>query len=135
MTYKQILDIAITQSAIDSGCDKADLESGKNTVVISKNDERARKYLSLPFILDITTYGNGVVASVSEEYYGIAEKYINSFAPYHLFETPNIHVLSEALRKKGADVCFVRCPDRDNDDNLAVLNRLLRAASFQVIDL
>ncbi|MBR5441961.1 MAG: threonylcarbamoyl-AMP synthase [Clostridia bacterium] len=48
------------------------------------------------------------------------------------------HALFDSLRlldDKGADVCFVRCPDRDNDDNLAVLNRLLRAASFQVIDL
>ncbi len=31
--------------------------------------------------------------------------------------------------------CFVRCPDESNDDNLAVLNRLLRAAAFDVIDL
>lgn len=48
------------------------------------------------------------------------------------------HDLFDALRsldKKGASSCYVRCPDRDNDDNLAVLNRLLRAASFQVIDL
>ncbi len=48
------------------------------------------------------------------------------------------HSLFDSLRsldEKGADICFVRCPDRDNDDNLAVLNRLLRAASFQVIDL
>ena len=107
MTYRQILDIAMTQSAIDSGCDKADFESGKNKVVISKNDDRARKYLSLPFILDITTYGNGVVASASEELCDIADKYINSYTPYHLFETPNIHVLSDALRKRGADVCFM----------------------------
>lgn len=45
------------------------------------------------------------------------------------------HALFDALRsldEKGARVCYVRCPDRDNDDNLAVLNRLLRAASFQV---
>lgn len=48
------------------------------------------------------------------------------------------HALFDALRsldEKGARACYVRCPDRDNDDNLAVLNRLLRAASFQVIDL
>ncbi len=48
------------------------------------------------------------------------------------------HALFDALRsldEKCAKTCYVRCPDRDNDDNLAVLNRLLRAASFQVIDL
>ena len=48
------------------------------------------------------------------------------------------HALFDSLRlldEKGARVCFVRCPDRSNDDNLAVLNRLLRAASFKVVEL
>ncbi len=47
------------------------------------------------------------------------------------------HFLFDSLReldKKGAKKCFVRYPDEDNDDNLAVLNRLLRAAGFNVID-
>ena len=34
----------------------------------------------------------------------------------------------------GVKQCFVRCPDETTDD-LAVLNRLLRAAAFKVIDL
>lgn len=34
----------------------------------------------------------------------------------------------------GAKQCFVRCPDETSDD-LAVLNRLLRAAAFRVVDL
>ena len=38
------------------------------------------------------------------------------------------------LDKIGAKQCFVRCPDETTDD-LAVLNRLLRAAAFNVIDL
>lgn len=47
------------------------------------------------------------------------------------------HNLFDSLReldKKGAKQCFVRYPDEENDDNLAVLNRLLRAAAFKVID-
>lgn len=47
------------------------------------------------------------------------------------------HALFDALRyldEKGAKGCFVRCPDESNDDNLAVLNRLLRAAGFRVMD-
>lgn len=47
------------------------------------------------------------------------------------------HNLFDALReldKKGAKKCFVRYPDDENDDNLAVLNRLLRAAGFNVVD-
>ncbi len=48
------------------------------------------------------------------------------------------HSLFESLRNlddKKASRCFVRCPDSSNDDNLAVLNRLLRAAAFKVVDL
>lgn len=47
------------------------------------------------------------------------------------------HSLFDSLReldKIGAEKCFVRYPDDCNDDNLAVLNRLLRAAGFKVID-
>ena len=47
------------------------------------------------------------------------------------------HFLFDSLReldKKGAKRCFVRYPDDCNDDNLAVLNRLLRAAGFKVVD-
>lgn len=46
------------------------------------------------------------------------------------------HALFDSLRildKKGAKQCFVRYPDDENDDNLAVLNRLLRAAGFNVV--
>ncbi len=48
------------------------------------------------------------------------------------------HSLFDSLReldKLGAKKCFVRYPDEENDDNLAVLNRLLRAAGFRVIDI
>ncbi len=47
------------------------------------------------------------------------------------------HSLFDSLReldKIGANQCFVRYPDEENDDNLAVLNRLLRAAGFNVIE-
>ncbi len=107
MTYKTILDIAMQQSAIDSNCKKSDFCSGNNTVVLSKENPKARKYLKLPFVADITTYGNGVVASVSEQFRDITESYINSYEPYHLFETPNLHVFSRDLQKLGADICFM----------------------------
>ena len=47
------------------------------------------------------------------------------------------HNLFDSLReldKIGAKQCFVRYPDDENKDNLAVLNRLLRAAGFNVIE-
>lgn len=48
------------------------------------------------------------------------------------------HSLFDALReldKLNVKKCYVRYPDDSNDDNLAVLNRLLRAAGFKVIAL
>ncbi len=47
------------------------------------------------------------------------------------------HGLFACLRRLDeleAEKCFVRCPDEKNEDNLAVLNRLLRAAAFNIID-
>ena len=55
MTAKDFTDIALRQSAIDSNCDVSDFTCGKNKTVISKADDRARKYLKLPYIADITT--------------------------------------------------------------------------------
>ena len=61
--------------------------------------------------------------------------------PYILYGSEDYKMLSHALfdslrilDKKGAKHCFVRYPDDENDDNLAVLNRLLRAAGFNVIN-
>ena len=45
MTNRDILNIAAQQSAIDSGCDAGDFFSGENKVVLSRENERARKYL------------------------------------------------------------------------------------------
>ena len=44
---------------------------------------------------------------MSPEYREIAENYINSYPVEHLFETPNLHVLNEALMEKGQKICFM----------------------------
>lgn len=107
MTNKQVLEIAMKQSAIDSCCNWQDFNSTANKVVISKQDKYARKYLELPFICDLTSYGTNIVASVSEELEGIVKDYINKFPIEHCFETPNLHYLMEHIRPLGYDVCFM----------------------------
>ena len=107
MTNDEILRIAMRQSAIDSGCEADDFKSTQNKVVISKKNENARRYLDLPFLCDFTSYGNNIVASVSEEFKVIAEEYIERFAVEHCFETPNLHVLMDKLRPLKANVCFM----------------------------
>ncbi len=60
------------------------------------------------------------------------------YIKYGLADYKNLsHNLFDSLReldKIGAKQCFVRYPDDENKDNLAVLNRLLRAAGFNVIE-
>ena len=107
MTNKEILKTAMEQSALDLCANASDFEKSENVVVISKENDSARKYLKLPFSCQLVSYGNNVVASVSPEFREITENYINKYAVEHLFETPNLHVLNEALMKKGQKICFM----------------------------
>ena len=107
MTNQEILKIAMEQSARDLSAEAKDFEREENVIVLSKENAAARKYLSLPFSCQIVSYGTNAVASVLPEYREIAENYINKYAVAHLFETPNLHVLNEALMAKGQKICFM----------------------------
>ena len=105
---KEFLSAAAQQSAIDSGCQPEDFFSGQNRVVISHPHPDARRYLQLPFKLDLTSYGSGIVASAENEQLAeIAAEYIEKYPAYHCFETPNLLVLMEKLRPLGLDICFM----------------------------
>ena len=107
MTNQEILKIAMAQSASDLCADASDFEKSENVVVISRENGSARKYLKLPFSCQLVSYGNNVVVSLSDEFREIAENYINKYPTEHLFETPNLHVLNDALMKKGQKICFM----------------------------
>jgi len=104
------------QSALDSNCSADDFLGHANKVVISKNNIKARKYLELPFYCDLTTYGNCIVASVSNELVDIVNNYINSYPVEHCLETPNILILQEKLKMYDLNTCFMAeyfLPDLD----------------------
>ena len=107
MTKQEILHLAKQQSAYDLGCAPEDFDKGEPVVVRSVPDARARRYLQLPFVCNLVSYGRNVVASVSEPYESTVRDYIARFTYYHLFETPNLHVLNDALQERGASVCFM----------------------------
>lgn len=107
MNNKDIFNIAMAQSAIDSSCNAEDFNSTENKVVISEKALNARRYLNLPFLCDLTSYGNNIVASVSLQLKNIVSDYIAGFSPEHCFETPNIHVLINALKPHKLNVCFM----------------------------
>ena len=107
MTNREILHIAMEQSAIDLNCQPEDFCCKENRVVISENQPDARRYLSLPFSCNLVSYGNNIVASVQKEYESIVRKYISTYAVEHCFETPNMHVLNDEMQKYGLRVCFM----------------------------
>ena len=106
-TKAEIFDIALRQSAADMNCRAEDFLRGENVIVPSRADARARKYLSLPFDCDLVSYGGNVVASVRPDLKEIVRGYIGKYPAVHLFETPHLLVLDEALRAKGLRVCFM----------------------------
>ena len=107
MTNQEILKIAMAQSAVDLSAAPADFEKSENVIVTSYESDGARRYLKLPFSCQLVSYGNNVVASVSLEFREITENYINKYLVEHLFETPHLHVLNEALMAMGQKICFM----------------------------
>ena len=107
MTQRDILETALRQSAVDLCCTVGDLTGGTNIVVTSGCSPDARRYLTLPFLCNFVTYGTGVVASVSEGYADIARDYMARVPAAHLFETPSMHLLDDAVRPLGGRVCFM----------------------------
>ena len=107
MTQTDLLRIALAQSAIDLNCAPEDLISGKKIVVESAPHPKARAYLRLPFACNLVSYGGGVVASVSPETRHIVTSYIEKYPTEHLFETPNLHALDDALAPHGLRTCFM----------------------------
>ena len=106
-TNKEIMQIAMKQSAIDANCHAEDFCKKESVVVTSVVNEYARKYLKLPFDCNLISYGNNIVASVKEKYREIVEMYINKYSVEHCFETPNMYVLNDELQKYGLQVCFM----------------------------
>ena len=106
-TNQKILNTALKQSATDLGCKPEDFLRPDSIVVASQAEPRARKYLELPFSCNLVSYGNNVVASTDEAYRDLVSAYIHRFPPEHCFETPNLHILNDALQKKGHRVCFM----------------------------
>lgn len=106
-TNKQILAIAMQQSAFDANCSAGDFLREENVIVTSKENPAARKYLSLPLACNLISYGNNIVASIDETYRPIVSDYISRFSVPHCFETPNLHVLNDAMQKEGFRVCFM----------------------------
>ena len=107
LTNEMILQIAMQQSAIDANCTAEDFLRQENVIAVSKENASARKYLRLPHVCNLISYGSNVVASVSEEYKDLVKNYLSKYPVEYCFETPNIHVLDDAFQALGFRMCFM----------------------------
>ena len=107
MTNKDVLKIAIEQSAEDIGCKAEDFLADENRIVPLKLGANAKKYYKLPIGCNFISYGNNVVAAAGDETFEIVKEYISKFEFYHCFETPNIRWLNERIEPLGLTVCFM----------------------------
>ena len=107
MTNRDILGIAMNQSAEDIGCKAEDFLSERSLVVPFKLGSKAKKYYKLPIGGNFLSYGNNVVAAASEGLLDLVKEYVGRFEFYHCFETPNLHWLNRRLEPSGQTVCFM----------------------------
>lgn len=107
LSNQTIWETAYRQSAIDCHCRAEDFVRTENVVVRSAVHPQARKYLPLPFACDLVSYGSNIVAQVNEQTEGVVTEYLNRFSAVHCFETPNLHVLADALRPMDLQICFM----------------------------
>ncbi len=107
MIAKEILQIAMEQSAEDMGCSPEDFLKSQNVIVPFRLGEKARKYLKEPIIANFVSYGNNVVAAVTEDVREVVTEYVGRFEFYHLFETPNLYWLSDRIAGMGYKICFM----------------------------
>ena len=136
MTNKEMLQIAIEQSAEDIGCTADDFLADENIVVPFQLGPNAKSYYQLPIGCSFISYGNNVVAAVTEELRDTADEYIHKFEFYHCFETPNLHWLVKRLEPFGQTVCFMAEYYLPNLNQLSALPceyelRVLKQADFK----
>ena len=117
MTYREITEIALRQCAADCSCAPEDFLRDTDVVFESKPDENGSRYMDLPHICAMFTWGSNVVVSCRKDLIPDMEDYISSNAPlYRCFDVPGIYRLNRILEKAGAETAWMHSfflPDPD----------------------
>lgn len=138
MNNKKILQIALQQSAYDCSCEPEDFLKKENSVHESVVSDKARRYLCLPHICILVSYGTNIVASGQAELLPELERFINSNPNIeNCFETPGFYSLNKILEKSDAEICFMSAfflPDVDEvfrfNQSIPYEIRVLKPADF-----
>ena len=117
MTQHEIFSAAIRQSAVDCSCSAEDFRRPENVIVPAGVSEGMSRYMEVPPVCTLISYGANVVASCREELLPDVADYVNSQRTiYRGFETPAIYDLNRILEKAGARVSWMHSfflPDPD----------------------
>ena len=107
MTNKEIFEIALEQSAYDLNCKPSDFLKSENVITKSVKNEKARKYLELPFECNMVSYGNNIVAQTSDRVRGKVKDFLNNIPQEHCFETPTLYVFNSLLSEYSLKACYM----------------------------
>ena len=117
MTQQEILAAAMRQSAADCSCSEEDFRKDTNVVVESRPSEEASRYMTLPHICALASYGSNIVAACRQDLIPEVEVFVNGEEKFHrCFEAPAISRLNGILRKADAEVTWMHTaylPDPD----------------------
>ncbi len=117
MTYPEILAVAMRQSAVDCACSEEDFRRETAVVVESKPSEGASRYMTLPHICALFSYGANVVASCRRDLIPEMTAFLSANPKaFRCFSTPEIYELNRILEKAKARVTWMHCcylPDPD----------------------
>lgn len=136
MTNRDMLEIALKQSAEDICCVPDDFKSGENVIIPFRLGANARNYYKLPITCHFVSYGSNLVAAATDEVADMVSAYVGRYEFYHCFETPNIHWLNDRLTEKGHKICFMAeyylfDVDRAPGLSCAYETRMLGPADFE----
>jgi len=138
LTKQEILKTAMKQSAIDCSCSETDFCKETAVVVESKASDEASRYMKLPHICAMFSYGSNVVASCRRDLIPEVEAFLNGQErAYRSFEPMAIYELNRILEKADARVqwihlCYLPDPEQIFSLNLpcAYETRMLYQKDF-----
>lgn len=138
MTRQEIMEIALKQAAADCSCEPADFRWAENVIVESKASPDASRYMKVPHICALFTFGNNVVAACRKDLIPEITAFVNGAEKIHrCFETPYLYKLNDILAKVDAQAawmhtCFLPDPERiyGADLHCAYETRLLHQEDF-----
>ncbi len=104
----RIKEIALRQSAYDCSCQPEDFLKTENVIVESLPSDKARKYLALPHICNLVSYGNNIVACTERGLIPELGEFLSTEKNiYAFFETPLLYKLNDLLKKRNARIFYM----------------------------